>query len=78
MRKEDITCPICQGRSFADITVRAKGLYNQSAYVSLIVKGGFKYLANARRFMCKTCGYVLDFFDKEDIDKITAYFEKDK
>lgn len=73
MNKKDIKCPVCEGREFivADYSIAPSG----SGYFTLIPLG-IMSAVSAKRYICKSCGYLMQFFSKDDVEKLEKKYGK--
>lgn len=64
----EIKCPVCGGREFiaADYFV-APG--NGGGYFTTIPLGMMS-VVRTTRYVCKSCGYLMEFFSKDDVKKL--------
>lgn len=70
----NIKCPVCGGTEIMEVhyTVSPGG---NGGYWTSIPLGMFS-AAFAHRYVCKNCGYLLEFFSKDDIIKIQNKYGK--
>lgn len=72
MDNANIKCPVCEGREIikADYTIAPGG---HGGYFTVIPLG-IMSAAFSKRYVCKSCGYLMEFFSKSDIEKLAKKY----
>ena len=66
-------CPICGNEEFYFVPSPSMGS-NQSAY-TIILTGAFSG-ATADRYVCTRCGYLVEMFNQNELQKIAKKYGK--
>lgn len=71
----NVKCPVCGGTELipVDYTVAPSG--GGGGFWTAVPLGMFS-AAHTNRYVCEACGYLLEFFSKDDVAKIQKKYGK--
>lgn len=68
MSNTEIKCPVCSGNKFILAEYYIAPGHGASYFTGIPL--GMMSAVRTTRYVCKSCGYLMEFFSKEDVEKL--------
>lgn len=69
----DKKCPVCGGKELIEANYAVAPSGGSTGYFTGIPLG-FISAVSTKRYICKSCGYLMEFFSKSDVEKLNKKY----